>query len=389
MKIAWGMITKKEKLWVKVLREKYKIGEDGKDTFFWTDHWIPGINNLSALAVGPIPQEELRKKFVTIPLLKTIGIGACSISCSLRSMLQDGAQGSDSDMWKKLWRCPVPERVKFFLWTLSHDSVMTNNQRKRRSFCNSDICPICNNAIESALHAVRDCGHVKEYWLNLIPSNWKHDFFDMDLQDWIHSNISNKSEWNTRFALSVWSIWKQRNEIIFKNKARSLVSIKMMTDRYMEGITKAGLINSSNDLNPQPEKEFIRWNPPDENWSKMNVDGSCCPVLAEAWAVKIDLELARNSGVQNLVLEADSLIVINMIKNGVEIDHPLFPIIAGIRDMADKADWNVTFSHTLREGNRVANVLASLAHSCPIYMQVWSNPPCMCVNALQDDVRGA
>ncbi|KAF7823087.1 putative ribonuclease H-like domain-containing protein [Senna tora] len=184
------------------------------------------------------------------------------------------------------------------------------------------------------------------------------------------------------------------------------------------GAREAGLISSSNNrLSPQLEKKLIRWNPPDVNWLKMNVDGSCwlhtseigcggvlrdsngrwisgfsknmgygSSVLAEAWAVKIGLELAKNSSVQNLSLEADSLIVINMIKNGVEIDHPLFPIIAGIRELAAK-NWNVTFSHTLREGNRVANLLANLAHKSS-GLQVWSNPPSVCINAVQDDVKG-
>ncbi|KAF7825081.1 putative LRR receptor-like serine/threonine-protein kinase [Senna tora] len=163
---------------------------------------------------------------------------------SAYSMLQERLQGNDSDLWRKIWCCRVPERVKFFLWSLCHD--------------------------------VRDCGNVKHYWLNIIPRHWRHEFFSMDLQDWIRSNISeNVKEWNSRFALSVWSIWKQRNEFIF-NKTRSPVNIKMMTDRYMAGAREASLISSSNNrLNSQPEKELIRWNPLDVNWFKMNVDGSC------------------------------------------------------------------------------------------------------------------
>ncbi|KAF7830103.1 reverse transcriptase [Senna tora] len=183
----------------------------------------------------------------------------------------------------------------------------------------------------------------------------------MDLHDWVLSNISAKTEWNSRFALSVWIIWKQRNKFIFKSKNRSLLSIKMMVDRYMEGVRETGLIDSSCNRLEQNECRWL--------------------LLAEYWCnwklgrlIKIGMEHARSCNVQNMILEADSLVVINMIKNGVEKDHPLFLIIADIRELAVKADWNITFSHILREGNRVANVLANIAHRCP--------------NGIQDDVRG-
>ncbi|KAF7841723.1 putative ribonuclease H-like domain-containing protein [Senna tora] len=203
-------------------------------------------------------------------------------------------------------------------------------------------------------------------------------------RDWIRANISNTAkEWNTRFALSVWTIWKQRNEVIFNNKSRSPVSIKMMTENYLAGVREVGLIRLSEIGCGGTLRDYNgRWL---TGFAKSMGYGS--PVLAEAWAIKIGLELARKSSIQNLILESDSLVVINMVKNGVEKDHPLFTIITSIRELAAK-DWNVTFSHTLREGNRVANLLANLAHRSPNGLQVWEIPPSICISTLQDDVRG-
>ncbi|KAF7802752.1 ribonuclease H [Senna tora] len=160
---------------------------------------------------------------------------------------------------------------------------------------------------------------------------------------------------------------------------------------FMEaGILRSGIFSRS--LN---EYLLISWNPPNEHWTKLNVDGSfwthsnsvsCGGVfrdsngiwfrgftrkmgrgdslLAEDWAIKTGLDISWGLGIKKIIIEADSLSIINMIEKGLDDSHPLSAIINDIRGIA-ASDWEVEFVHSLRESNKVANALTNWAHTLP------------------------
>ncbi|KAL4391418.1 hypothetical protein AHAS_Ahas03G0243100 [Arachis hypogaea] len=97
MKLAWGLIHKRDALWVQVMRAKYGGGDntilkvhkkasnsnawigitkvweefqknliwrigDGKSISFWDDHWIPGVQKLRDVATCSLDEAKLREK---------------------------------------------------------------------------------------------------------------------------------------------------------------------------------------------------------------------------------------------------------------------------------------------------------------------------------------
>lgn len=66
--------------------------------------------------------------------------------------------------WRKLWKVRVPGTVKQFAWRLALSSIPTEAVRHHRSMADSKICPICNGAEDSWLHALIDCNIAKCVW---------------------------------------------------------------------------------------------------------------------------------------------------------------------------------------------------------------------------------
>ncbi|KAF7823453.1 hypothetical protein G2W53_021597 [Senna tora] len=88
--------------------------------------------------------------------------------------------------------------------------------------------------------------------------------------------------------------------------------------------------------------------------------GDCSILSAELWGMACDLEVAWELGFRRIILEADSLLAVTMLKQQVEGDHPCANLVLKILSLIEK-DWEVKISHIFREGNRVADNIASRA----------------------------
>lgn len=56
--------------------------------------------------------------------------------------------------WKLIWKLRVRQRVKVFLWLLSHDKMLINYALLRRSIAESSTCSTCDSLKEDSLQAI-------------------------------------------------------------------------------------------------------------------------------------------------------------------------------------------------------------------------------------------
>lgn len=64
--------------------------------------------------------------------------------------------------WDIVWRAPVQQRVRVFLWLLLHERLLCNTNRVHRHLADDPRCQRCNNnSDETLLHLFRDCPAVK------------------------------------------------------------------------------------------------------------------------------------------------------------------------------------------------------------------------------------
>ncbi|KAF7832314.1 putative ribonuclease H protein At1g65750 family [Senna tora] len=159
------------------------IINNGARIKFCRDYWVHGFPTLESVALAPIPQDMINmatNQFISISgewnwssfphllpqdVLNTI---ACiepprvdqgpdqyawdlepSGNFTVKSAYLKLISLDSTNMlhiWKKIWKCQTTQRIRFFLWSMAHDSIMTQSQRMRRHFITSDVCSRTNNA---------------------------------------------------------------------------------------------------------------------------------------------------------------------------------------------------------------------------------------------------
>lgn len=116
--------------------------------------------------------------------------------------------------------------------------------------------------------------------------------------------------------------------------------------------------------------------------------GSCgftTNINAELHVIGKELQLAWDFGYREVVCESDSLIALQlMIQEGTINTHPHAALIDYIRTFKF-SNWNLSFTHTLREGNACTDWLAkSGASSNDSFKLLNSCPPPLALVPLAD-----
>lgn len=103
--------------------------------------------------------------------------------------------------------------------------------------------------------------------------------------------------------------------------------------------------------------------------------GSCgisTSMNAELLAIADGLKLAWYEGFRDVICESDSKTAVTLVQNGVSKVHLYAPLVDHIRSY-NSFSWNLSFCHTLREGNACADWLAKQGATLGDSMQIWAS----------------
>ncbi|CAN1162876.1 Putative ribonuclease H protein At1g65750 [Linum perenne] len=95
---------------------------------------------------------------------------------------------------------------------------------------------------------------------------------------------------------------------------------------------------------------------------------------AELRAAEIGLMIAWDRGYRKVHLQVDSLVAVTAILGDQEEDSRHGRTLASISELRSR-DWEVSISHTFREGNKVADMLAHHGHTFDFGFHVDCNYP--------------
>ncbi|GKV10204.1 hypothetical protein SLEP1_g21604 [Rubroshorea leprosula] len=233
----------------------------------------------------------------------------------------------------------------------------------------------------------KDCYYSRLVWdaTNFLPA----DFFQLDLDPWLRKNSSTPRRRfeASIFLATIWYLWKSKNKLIFEaQRIPPLIITQQASKLALE--TKLAFEAKATLTLKTPR--WVSWTPPPQHFLKLNTDGShdhssgktavgglirdhcgrwhhgfainvgiTTSFLAELWGCRGGLKLAVSLGVQQLIVEMDSLLAIQLIQDrkvstGVA-SVLLFDIFFLLYSFT-----SCSVHHTLREGNAAVDYMASI-----------------------------
>ncbi|CAL1352198.1 unnamed protein product [Linum trigynum] len=316
---TWNSVSK--------TRELLKVGSGwnihrGNLTRFWFDVWISQVP-LIELTTGPVPDDIrdgmvadfvdedgnwLTEKFEgLLPDAVTRQITAKAVdplageddvlfwqptsddrfsTKSAFQLMQPRVPSEAAQMWKNIWKLPVPERVRCFMWVVAHDKISINAQLVKRKIASSPCCYRCSTLEETTIHILRDCPTAAFLWARTVPPENQQEFFTLQPKAWIEKNLqveatwTSEIPWNAFFSIASWNLWKNRNEGVFKGIGKTLsppsltqaTKIKA-TLWYKAWVAPQNILGRRGTAVQRVYRE-ISWIPPPAGWIKVNVDGA-------------------------------------------------------------------------------------------------------------------
>ncbi|KAK8992787.1 hypothetical protein V6N11_048857 [Hibiscus sabdariffa] len=328
-KLAWSLVCRPNDLWIRALREKYKvlslcplsISSNNCSPLWrgisraWASlreniRWLLGdgseihISDFFGLlnANGQWDIDRLSVVLLPVAIPHIMGIlppqtdatcdiiswsksssGVFTLASTYRDLVGMAWDHPDS-LWSNIWSLTVPQRIRTFLWLVVRERLLTNIERSRCFMTLDSSCPSCGCFSETILHILRDCPTIQCLWQSIVPLDNHGPFFSMSLQDWVIANITMASPvgivsapWNLFFASFIRQTWKRRNDFLFTYSCLTL------SDVYR--ISLAWAVHFRGQVQPPPLvsaplSEDVSWQPPHQGWFCLNTDAAVTAITS-------------------------------------------------------------------------------------------------------------
>ena len=330
-----------------------------------------------------------------------------------RNFSSGSDEGRNRQFWTKIWRIQVPHKIIHFTWRACRDLLPTKSNLLRRKVLPDDQCEECNEASENSSHFFWTCKRARELWESsklVMPFTAEQFCSFKDLLWSLCMEVESSPELVAKMATCAWVLWGNRNEIRMGGKRKSGLEIVRWATQYLEEYKAA--TSDENDVRTSNIPPG-RWIPPQDQTFKVNVDGAVFaklkavgigvvirdkegnfraalskkmklpfgPLEAEAMAVEVGVQFAKDMGITEVMVEGDSLIMQHALNELATPPSSVDAVIVGIK--ASCAEFHhIAFSHVRQQGNNPAHLLAKYAYSIDD-SSVWiEESPCFIKQAL-------
>ncbi|XVF74116.1 hypothetical protein PTKIN_Ptkin13bG0034400 [Pterospermum kingtungense] len=275
---------------------------------------------------------------------------------------------------------------------------MCNAIRMKRGFTACGDCSLCRGQLEDINHVLRKCKAADGIWRALLPAAEYETQKVLMFGEWQRRNLLSQvccdshNDWQSHFAITLWWLWRWRNERVFSTQVRTMESQLVWLRGQFQEVRSAFQRGS---LGLEEERMYItrylRWIPPEEDWVKLNTDGCskiigeraacgglfrdqsgiwlggfmanlgrCGAMEAELWGILFGLRYAWEKGYKWLILEVDTQVVANWLVKGNTSPVSMVNLLSACRYELSR-QWEVKIGHVYREQNCVADHLALMA----------------------------
>ncbi|KAJ4774923.1 RNA-directed DNA polymerase (reverse transcriptase)-related family protein [Rhynchospora pubera] len=155
-------------------------------------------------------------------------IGTFSVSSLYKSLSTAGKLTSPLTC---IWRFFIPPSLKFFLYLLCHDKLLTQQQlRKRHLLAPQPLCFLCQQQIlEDSLHLFFYCPYTLSVWrritlLHALPYLLQSYTVQDSLVLTLQQRRTDKS-FHVFLSTALWAMWVERNNRIFRGRSRDVQTV--------------------------------------------------------------------------------------------------------------------------------------------------------------------
>lgn len=284
-------------------------------------------------------------------------------------------------------------KEKIYLWQIYHNALATRANLLNRGLNLDPICPLCHSELESTSHLFTQCFITKETWDLAYQHKWiELNISPVGIMSILELFKFTRTETNlnqtARITSLMWSIWKSRNVVVFKNEIYNCIGTIIRATKTlvrMEG--EENIRFRCNIFIPSIFSSFISWAKPPGGFIKINFDESkssssaargfvtrswdgrflqvgttnlkatLVVLVAETTAVRNGVRTAVHAGCRSIVLEYYNQVLIKARRGGVQIPWEIQTLVEDTNIYLNSCN-RVYIQHIFKGGNRATEWLA-------------------------------
>nr|XP_027118368.1 uncharacterized protein LOC113735569 [Coffea arabica] len=326
-----------------------------------------------------------------------------------------GSNGSVQDIWPRLWKLNIPNKVKIFLWRICKGILPTSSTLNSRGVHLDPMCLLCKTPVEDVTHLFLCCPVAVQAWaLSFLTLKIRLDSAKQ-VSSWLPGllNLLKKQDMEL-VAIILWNLWLNRNGALFDGSYRDPLSLVSLSINFLQKYREA---NTSPNTPIRTSIAPLHWTKPPVGFLKANFDGAVfseygysgvgvvvrdergnfvtgtshkisgifSPEVIEAYAARTAISLLLQWKVPNIILEGDSLKIVNMLKL-MESDDSAYGVLLDdifVR-LQNFAAWEANW--VPRKANVPAHLLARNARSISDICSWSYSPPPFLPSAISADL---
>ncbi|KAK0599983.1 hypothetical protein LWI29_010426 [Acer saccharum] len=352
-------------------------------------------------ASHPVVASEIEK--VVVSTDPDSLVWTCSLDgvVSCKSAYDSLSEVRSSVFWgKQIWASFIPPSRSVLIWRLFHGKIPTDIALRARGFISPSRCRFCCAAEEDLRHLFLNCFFVRGLW-DAVSSTFGHklklDGTCLDLwQEAMRVVFSTQMQalWRVSIITVFWVVWFLRNQATFEGGKPVFTDALSMiwrsvreADSLQSGTMKNSVVNTDGAAFGSPGlsgcagvfrtcRGFVR------GCFAIPL-GVCFAFEAELAAAIHAIDYAWTFGWHRLWLESDSTFVVNILRSrSRKVPWHWRPAWDRCLCLISQMDFAVT--HIYREGNQVADSLASRSPSI-VSPTWWWTAPSFCNSFIFND----
>ncbi|GJS68511.1 reverse transcriptase zinc-binding domain-containing protein [Tanacetum coccineum] len=187
----------------------------------WPEGWIskfPSLLNLQKVSL------DVQAKDVIKWRKKDGSLCNFSVNQTYRELISDE---DDVEWWKVVWFSQNIPKYAFIVWLAVQNKLTTQDKIKQWGSYDVMCCALCRKDSDAHSHLFFECEYSKEFWgkvlekMGVFGSTYKWNDIVAEMSRKFNRNSIKCIIRRLCFAASVYLVWQERNNRIFRDEIRS------------------------------------------------------------------------------------------------------------------------------------------------------------------------